>query len=558
MRQRRRAESVRRNATAEGRGISLTLEGLVGSAFHALLGDCFSLCELEGSARARSERVLLLGGLLCVPLDGAQEALLERARAAPGATAAAPQLEGRGKARDSGVDGALRVVLATDGRFYIDFDAPLPERTAFDGSTTWTRDHMGLERRLELEDADRAKLFAWVLSGYWSTANEVALEVMESAAGVPPRFELTLRGTPLTMVLALDAATLLPAELGYVDDSGPVSWKFSDYREVAGRRLPHRWVFDEGAGPETSADRFEIEEWKSVPGDAAVFHAEFARPEDVSFTEEIEPELEVQRVASGHLLVEPWVEGESVGWFIFDTGAGAMTIDPAVADELGMPELGEIVAVGVGGRTTTSFRRGTRFELGPLALEDPVYVELDLAFLEPLFGRKVAGIVGFDVLARCVAEIETRTPYVALHDPARFQLEGASWQDLTIAENTPSVRARFEGDHEGLFRIDTGANGTVSFHAPAVRALALLDGRTVTSGASGGVGGAAETRDGRLAWFELAGHRFEKRQVQFSLAERGAFTDLYTVGNIGQEFLAPFRLVLDYPGDRIAFVRLGK
>jgi predicted aspartyl protease len=244
--------------------------------------------------------------------------------------------------------------------------------------------------------------------------------------------------------------------------------------------------------------------------------------------------------------------------FIFDTGAGAMTIDPAVADELGMPELGEVLAVGVGGKTTASFRRGTRFQLGPLALEDPVYIELDLAFLAPLFGRKVAGIVGYDVLARCVAEVETRTPYVALHDPARFQLAGASWQEVIVTENTPSVRARFEGDHEGLFRIDTGADGTLSFHAPAVRELALLDGRTVTSSASGGVGGTSEAKNGRLEWFELAGHRFEKKMVQFSLAEHGAFADRYTLGNIGQEFLAPFRMVLDYPGGRIAFVPLAK
>src|SRR6185503_4630864 len=125
---------------------------------------------------------------------------------------------------------------------------------------------------------------------------------------------------------------------------------------------------------------------------------------------------------SGHLLVEPLVEDESVGAFIFDTGAGGMTIDPKVADELGLAELGEVVAVGMAGRTTTSFRRGKRFELGPLVLSDPVFIELDLGFLEPIFGCKIAGIVGYDLLARCVAEIETHTPRIALFDPARYAL----------------------------------------------------------------------------------------------------------------------------------------
>src|SRR5262245_5958882 len=493
---------------------------------------------------------------LSFPASGgeAPDSLLERARTAVGRLDAAVQLEGTGKAKEKGVEGALRACFAADGRFRFEFESELPGGTGFDGTATWVRVPWGVEVGIVLEDADRSRLFAWVLSGRWSEAPELDIRELECAGGEPPRLELTLHGTPMTMTLALDEQSLLPSELDYQADSGPVLWKFADYAELAGRRLARHWELDEGAG----VDTYAIDSWKTAPLDPAAFRATRSAPADTRFDPEVEPELEVERVPSGHLLVEPWVEGESVGMFIFDTGAGAMTIDPKVADELGMPELGEVLAVGVGGRTTASFRRGTRFQLGPLELDDPVYIELDLSFLERAFGRKVAGIVGFDVLARCVAEIETRTPYVAIHDPARYQLAGASWQDVIVTENTPTVRARFEGDREGLFRIDTGANGTLSFHSPAVRELGLLDGRAVTSSASGGVGGTSEAKNGQLAWFELAGHRFEKRMVQFSLAEHGAFADRYTLGNIGQEFLAPFRMVLDYPEGRIAFVPLAK
>ena len=88
--------------------------------------------------------------------------------------------------------------------------------------------------------------------------------------------------------------------------------------------------------------------------------------------------------------------------------------------------------------------------------------------------------------------------------------------------------------------------------------LGLLEGRTVQKAMAGGVGGAAAMPSGVLEWFELAGRRFEKPTVIFSQAETGAFTDRYTTGNIGQDFLAPFRLVLDYPHDRLAFVPLGR
>ena len=482
----------------------------------------------------------------------AGEDALARARTALGVWPAGDvQLAGTGSARAGGLEGKVRVAFARDGRYRIDLETALAQSTAFDGTRAWTRDRAGLERPSELEDADAAKLLGWVLSGHWTDSGVFTLE---PAQGEPPRFRLALPGTPMEMTLTLDARTWLPCELLYLDDSGERRWRFEDWRASGGRRLPHRWSHDDGS----TVDTLAVTAFASEPLDEARYRSAFAPAGDVHFDPEADPALDVVRVASGHLLVEPWVEGQPVGMFIFDSGAGGMTIDPKIADELGLAELGEVLAVGVGGKTTTSFRRGTSFELGGLTLADPVYVELDLSFLEPIFGHKVAGIVGYDLLARCVAEVETRTPYLALHDPARFTLTGASWQELALKDNVPCVRARFEGEREGYFRLDTGANGTLTFHAPAVRELELLEGRTVTKGAGGGVGGVAEARDGKLAWFELAGHRFEDRVVSFSLAEHGAFTDRYTLGNVGQDFLAPFRIVLDYPGDRIAFVPLRK
>ncbi|HEX6886166.1 MAG TPA: pepsin/retropepsin-like aspartic protease family protein [Planctomycetota bacterium] len=500
----------------------------------------------------RALLLLLSLGSTAVP---AQDSLLARARAALGPwPAGSVQLVGRGPAEAGGLAGTVRVALAPGGRFRIDLESALAQSNACDGERVWTRDRSGLERPAELEDADVARVLGWVLSGHWTEARELALDEPARAEGEPPQLALALTGTPLVMTLALDPTTSLPTELRYHDDSGERRWLFEDWRAVGGRRLPHRWSHDDGS----TVDRYSVATFEPGPLEDGLYRSAFPPASDVRFDPEADPELDVIRVASGHLLVEPWIEGEPVGMFIFDTGAGGMCIDPRVAEELGLEKLGEVLAVGIGGKTTTAFRRGGELQLGAVTWRDPVYVELDLAFLEPIFGRKVAGIIGYDLLARCVAEVETRKPYVALHDPARFTLTGAAWQELALMDNVPHVRARFEGEREGYFRLDTGANGTLTFHAPAVRELGLLEGRTLTRGFSGGVGGQAELQSGPLAWFELAGHRFENPTVSFSLAEHGAFTDRYTLGNVGQEFLAPFRLVLDYPGDRIAFVPVGK
>src|SRR5262249_41554449 len=182
--------------------------------------------------------------------------------------------------------------------------------------------------------------------------------------------------------------------------------------------------------------------------------------------------------------------------------------------------------------------------------------EIDLRPFTKLMGETIAGVIGYPIFEAAVVEIEVATPAAWLHDPATYKLAGGTWGELLLNENHPCCRARFEGDQEGIFRIDTGAANTVSFHAPAVKRLGLLKGRKTRIGMEGGVGGLASARSGTLDWFELGGHRFERPRVTFSKASSGAMADDYTVGNIGQGFLKPFRMVLWYQANKIAFVPL--
>lgn len=184
----------------------------------------------------------------------------------------------------------------------------------------------------------------------------------------------------------------------------------------------------------------------------------------------------------------------------------------------------------------------------------PVFVELDLAGVGTVMGMPLAGIVGYQVFQRSVVDLDVSRPSVALHDPARYRLRSGQWSELVVDANLPNVRGRFEGERQGWFRLDTGSTNTVTFHGPAVVQMKLLEGRRTTLSFEGGVGGLRSSRSGTLGWFELGGHRFENPRVTFSAADTGALADEYTLGNLGQGFLKPFRVVLDYPGQRIAFI----
>lgn len=479
--------------------------------------------------------------------------LVARARAAIGRRAQPLTLAGR--SRDQGIEADASFTFAPGGAFVRRVDGPLASAVGNDGETVWRTDYDGSTRALRLQGRDEERFEHWFQSGYW--VDPRAPIAFEDDPGEDAGAWLVVRiaDTPTEGRLRLDPESALPAALVQATPAGERTWTFSDWRDHDGLRVAHEVQLVDEAGHESWS------RWSAASVPPTFVRSPFAPPlggtNDATFDPDAPAELETLRVASGHVLVHPLVEGEDVGWFILDTGAGAMCIDGAAARELDLPSVGQVLALGVGGHASTSFRRGTRFELGPMRLESPVYVELDLAFLSDIFGEEIGGIVGYDLFARAVVELEARSARAWIHDPARYELTGARWQTMALDSRTPAVEGSFEGDHTAFFRLDTGAgSGTVTFHAPTVERLRLLEGRAVKASKAGGVGGTVDTWTGPLEWFELGGRRFERPTVGFSVAERGGLADRYTAGNLGQAFLKPFRMVLDYPHDRIAFVPL--
>ncbi|HEX8500468.1 MAG TPA: retroviral-like aspartic protease family protein [Pyrinomonadaceae bacterium] len=475
----------------------------------------------------------------------------ERLRAQEGGVAA------EGAARVRGVDSTFTFSFAPGGRFRTDVTGPLGAASGFDGAEGWEVDWTGMPQRLELHDLEATQFNAWVFSGRWLDEGgpfAVTLDASKSGAG-QVALGLALKGGLLEATAYVDAATWLPKRFTRRTTAGEEVVELSDYREALGFRFPHRVT--RAAGGVTNV--FETRAVAALPAGAAAsrFAPVTARPDDSRWDASRPAVVESRRARSGHMLVRALVNGKDVGWFVLDSGAGGMVIDPRAADRLSLPALGEVVAVGAHGRTKARFRLGDTLAVGPLTVRGTRYMELDLDFLRRAFGVEVGGVCGRDVFMRAVVEVDVTGGTVALHDPARFRLEGAAWQELFFSSRHPAVRARFEGGREALFKLDTGSDRTVSFHGPAVERLGLLAGRETHETHSTGVGGAKASREGRLAWFELAGHRFESPEVEFTGAREGAFSDVYTAGNIGAGFLRQFRVVFDYGDRRIAFAPRG-
>lgn len=451
------------------------------------------------------------------------------------------------------VPSSWSLYLGPDERWVERIDGRLPRAQGRDEQGWWSidwaravREPIGRERAgLALEQALlRGELWAETCSFGRTLGENSTAETLEIA--------LTRADLPRRASLWIERASALPLRLVIADIGGETSIHLDAWGEFLDFRFP-RTLRLESPGGKSS---FRIE----AVDDAPAFLVDPTQrpsgpPEGTRFDGALPAEVEIRRAPTKHLLTRARIDGGEPRWFLLDSGAGALVIDKGTADAIGLEAFGAIEASGVGGQAPARFRPAARFAFGPLTLERPVMLELDLSKIAPFFGVELAGIIGYDVFARAVIELDLRTPAAKLHDPADFEPpSGTRWEELLLDERIPTLRCRYEGEHEGLFRMDTGDSSTVTFHTPTVERLQLLEGRKTKSTPLGGVGGFTGGRSGKLAWFEVGGRRVEDLDARFAQTEKGPFSTPEIDGNLGTALLEPFVLFFDYRSQRLGFV----
>ncbi len=458
-----------------------------------------------------------------------------------------------GKAEFHGVAQGYSMRFEPGGRFCQAITGKLGQTLGYDGKNYWQVDYTGATRRLDFEDVDRAKALMLVLTDDWLDPSASIQTSVESQSPTNGSIVILVKfpATGFNETIHIDATTWLPTGAEYEVASSKTTIKLSNWRRAGRVKVPFAADITENG----LTDSFRVE--KTVAG-IAVDDPAFTMPRaaltDFTYDQSSPTAIGTKRAVTGHVLVHPMVNGKDIGWFILDSGAECMIIDAGSADSLSLPKVGKESVMGVGGAVQEPFRTATEFSLGPAKMRNVTFLELDLHDLSGVFKVRLAGIVGFDFFRRFIVGIDLKKPSVTVNDANAFRLPSGEWSTLKFSTGNPAVEASFEGDHKAWFRLDTGANGTVTFHAPTVEKFHLLQGRETSAGGMAGVGGVSEARIGQLAWFELGGHRFEKISATFSQAKIGAFADRYLAGNIGQDLMEPFTVMFDFGGSRVALL----
>ncbi len=452
----------------------------------------------------------------------------------------------------------IRVLTFGAAGEYREDSPPRSERPfGYDGNFGWQPDRTGFPTPVPQRLREKYLIPAWVRSGWWLDEKAPLVfsilpeETNDKQIALSMKPERGLVGAKVI----IDRQSWLPKTLIVEYERGPYTLSFNDYRETLGFRFPQRTNINY-RGSDTE---YKIKSISEAPITAINPFKRPALPGDSTFDNTLPAELKVAQgvpfsaSAPGHFYVRPLVDGKDVGWFYFDTGGDTTQLDTKIADELKMPILGESQTMGADGRPQkVTIRQGKTFQLGRITYKNPIFIVSDTTGKNAPPGEKRAGLIGYPLFARAVVEVTGGGKQIALYDPKTYKLGRGKWQELFYIDLTPAVVCRFEGNRTGLFQLDTGFVGTVTFYDKFIKDEKLLENRQIKEENDAGSGGTYKLLVGKLDWFELAGYRFDNPEAGFRVSglsrEGGA-------GVVGREFLSVFTVVFNYPEKRIAFIR---
>jgi len=250
-------------------------------------------------------------------------------------------------------------------------------------------------------------------------------------------------------------------------------------------------------------------------------------------------------VVNGKIIVPVTINGQAAE-AVLDSGSVFSGLDAAAARRRAIAASGRSVQVrGAQARTSGRYSPPVRLEVAGYILPALSMVVLDYSSLSLTVGHVIEALVGADVFAAFVVDIDFAAKSLAFHPRAEF---GAP-RDATLVPlkaHGKAVTAPITVDGKVLQAlVDTGSDAPLIASPGPANAAGLLKGRKVSSTVIGGVGGASTGRITSASKVALAGAAFSNVPVQVTARSLGV------EANLGLGILSRFHLWMDVTGRRM-------
>lgn len=362
---------------------------------------------------------------------------------------------------------------------------------------------------------------------------------------------------PDTYDAFLDPATGELLGFRIVTDRRPRFLRLGDWRLVDGVRIP--FAQEETTGNEAGTVRLAVRAATlnpPLPDDL------FQRPESrriATFANGADSTgaIPFKFIRGNRIYIPATVAGQPVE-VLLDSGAEMTILDKGWAERAGLKIEGRVVATGAGGQAEAAFARGVTIEVGGLRLPDLTVGAIDLDAVSKALGTPLPVILGADIFKQLIVDLDFEARTIAFHEPEGFQPPpGAA--TVPVKESSSGIRTvpiSIEGGPPVQVDFDIGNGAPFILGAAYWEPRRLLEGRPSSTTLSGAVGGLHEKPIASLRSLEFGGVRFRDVPAIFDRSTASAFDSDRSLGNVGLPLLARFRMMTDYPNDRLYLVPL--
>jgi hypothetical protein len=467
------------------------------------------------------------------------------------------------KITGAGLRGTLtQYVDVRDGRFAETANlAPLIQLDGYDGRVTWNADGSHLVWNDGSDSGRSSEINQAYLASYalWAPQAAGAAVVWTGPKTAAGRTYDALRITPaeskVPFEIWFDQSTHLPARANFVNGFNSSSLTFSDYRRVQGVNFAHAIHQDSSDGNNSDTQITGIA--FDPPGAQAALGRPQPRPHDFSMHNGKRSTVVPFVLTENHVQLDVRLNGKGPYHFIFDTG-GSNVIDPAVAKEIGALGMGSAQGSGVGSGTESfSFANVAKLQVGDAVLTHQFFAVAPTRMgFGVSTGRRVDGLIGWEVLARYVTTFDYANRLVVLSLPAAAAPPADGHVVPFVFYSTqPQIACTIDGIPAEC-TIDTGARDTISFMTPFLAGHPqVVPAATTAVGINGfGLGGPALGKLGRVQEVGIDDLKLTNLVADYSTQTAGALTAPFIAANIGGNLLRRFAVTFDYANGTMTLV----
>ncbi|MEQ8688636.1 MAG: aspartyl protease family protein [Imperialibacter sp.] len=259
-----------------------------------------------------------------------------------------------------------------------------------------------------------------------------------------------------------------------------------------------------------------------------------------------------------HIFIKIKVNNSRDLHFIFDSADALTVLNESVAKEIGLTMDHKSIKQSAGGSTSGFLVKHQMVEIGNFEIKNLEVYATDLSHLEISIGRKIDGIIGYDVLSNYVVTIDYGKMKFSVIDPSSYAYSGAGLAfDLKMNTYVPYVSGTAvlaNGESlTGDFFLDTGAKAAIDFNGPFVNSNKLVS--KMPRNYSYLVSGISKEETthyrGRIKEFQFGTYSFKEVPVGLSQATSGLQSNAKVAGIIGNEILMQFNITFDYSRKKI-------